>query len=1103
MQTERIKLNEEYKTKTKTVKIENKFKNNNYIGTHKENIKQTNDNQMTATNSFYYDVKAKLMANIQLTNNQHIKERKQIYKIPQIKLKHAYVVTIDNIIKDTIKGKTLTLDEIINITYSAQLTYQNLTDKKRTTHDAMNKMRNQIENWEKELDVTEKRFNKNIILTQEERIKLALTLTRMDRKTPKLFIERLKQKILTTKSRIKSITLKKEKRRANYMFELNRAGFYRKLNDEKYHHLKSDNYKEYTEYWQGIYTKDYNNEVNEVKTSEYQEQFDEVKLHENIVKELKDAEEDYVISIDDFVLLLRKLPNWKAAGIDRVYNYWIKNLTSLHNQLYHSIFKLIDNSSQMPHYLYESLTYLIPKNENENAQNTRPISCLSAYYKLITKILTNYIYKINEKYNTITDNQLGCKRETRGASEQFMYNQMITEQHPNVKVAYIDVKKAYDSINHDILFEILDSSRYNKKCIKFIKHSIKKTKINLIMNKQIISTISPTNGILQGDSLSPILFILYMNEFSKKMNQNTIKLSLSSKNNFKYELNHLLFIDDIKIYANTNDNLKELVKTATAYLKNIKLEVNCHKTKASINIDDIQIIPTEGYKYLGVIETNYSRLNKTNHNNIKEKIISRFNKITQTNLNANNMTKAYNEYVVSLINYYTGIIEFNNSTLSTIDKEIRSIMIRNKFNSFNNSTNRLYVKRRNGGRGYLNFNTMYENNVISLYLYSKTRNTIRKALIHDKITSTKSINNIILQYEKYKNDNLKINKTIKINEGEPTTQKEFITYKKQIQKDQILEIEMKQIHGIYFRNLKLEHVSLKDSLMIINKGSLSMKEESIVFNLQDRNLYNLRTRECRYCGKSNASVDHIATRCNKLNHTRYIERHNAIVKIIHKALIKKHNINNIEYHHSSNIAKVVQNNSIKIISDMPIETAYKVQFNKPDIVIINNDNKTIQIIDITVTNTERIKISELEKIQKYDELSKDMMQTYSMKVIIIPFAISWDGAVSKMNVKHRQKIGIDNNTFIRIQKTAIIMTFTIVYGLKGYIDNWCNDEPGNRKNEDIVKNETNFIDKELTHSETNEIVYKKEQHKKYRNNDKDDENGCGGMVECVKKVKRY
>ena len=117
-------------------------------------------------------------------------------------------------------------------------------------------------------------------------------------------------------------------------------------------------------------------------------------------------------------------------------------------------------------------------------------------------------------------------------------------------------------------------------------------------------------GLKQGDSLSPTLFNIFLNDIGEKLNnKNTYPLKLGQHN-----LNHLLFADDLLLISETSSGLQNCLEQLSNFCNKWKLNVNINKTKAMIfskgkkdftkfkfTFQDIQIDIVEKYKYLGII----------------------------------------------------------------------------------------------------------------------------------------------------------------------------------------------------------------------------------------------------------------------------------------------------------------------------------------------------------------------------------------------------------------------------------------------------------------------------------------------------------------------
>ncbi|TBU03735.1 reverse transcriptase, partial [Hamiltosporidium tvaerminnensis] len=100
---------------------------------------------------------------------------------------------------------------------------------------------------------------------------------------------------------------------------------------------------------------------------------------------------------------------------------------------------------------------------------------MSNLYKLTTKFVTKVVQIEVERRGLLSENQLGAVRGVQGAKEQALLNIAINKEYGNnLKATWIDVKKAYDSIDHAYLTQCIENLNLPDWILKFIKVIISK-----------------------------------------------------------------------------------------------------------------------------------------------------------------------------------------------------------------------------------------------------------------------------------------------------------------------------------------------------------------------------------------------------------------------------------------------------------------------------------------------------------------------------------------------------------------------------------------------------------------------------------------------------
>jgi hypothetical protein len=189
------------------------------------------------------------------------------------------------------------------------------------------------------------------------------------------------------------------------------------------------------------------------------------------------------------------------------------------------------------------------------------------------------IYIHLETNKLLAEEQKGCIKNFQGSKEQLVIDSLVLEQvhkdNRNLYMTYIDYRKAFDSVPHSWLIRVLEIYKIDPLINNSLQHLMKKWTTTLkvkVNNNQITSDpIRIQQGLYQGDSLSPLWFCLALNPLSHLLNRTNCDFGIHSKNQEIQQLNHLLCMDDIKLYAATNNQLQELLWLTQTFSRDIKI----------------------------------------------------------------------------------------------------------------------------------------------------------------------------------------------------------------------------------------------------------------------------------------------------------------------------------------------------------------------------------------------------------------------------------------------------------------------------------------------------------------------------------------------------
>ena len=249
--------------------------------------------------------------------------------------------------------------------------------------------------------------------------------------------------------------------------------------------------------------------------------------------------------------------NWKSPGPDRFPNFWIKQFKSLHKSMAEAYSEIIKNPKQTSDWLVEGAKNLLPKKEEKwIPKNYRPIACLPTIFKILISVITDRLYSHLEKEAIMTSEERGGKKDCYGCRDQLLINNATLEncekRKKNLSTAWIDYSKAFDSVPHSWILKCLQMYKIQPVLITFIEKSMSqwKTNMTLVHKEGVLETgpIRIKRGILQGDSLSPLLFTMSLNPLSQELQKTGYGYQLDEQT----KISHLFYVDDLKLYGTSD-----------------------------------------------------------------------------------------------------------------------------------------------------------------------------------------------------------------------------------------------------------------------------------------------------------------------------------------------------------------------------------------------------------------------------------------------------------------------------------------------------------------------------------------------------------------------
>ena len=382
----------------------------------------------------------------------------------------------------------------------------------------------------------------------------------------------------------------------------------------------------------------------------------------------------------------------KKGGVDNINAMTLKTLATTISDTLAYVFNLCIELSIWPEALKVAEVVPIYKSGKKNDMgNYRPISLISNIAKIFEKIIHKRVIDFMDESKIISKKQFGFMKNigTTDALQHIctiIYDKL--DKSIPIAVTFLDLAKAFDTVNHEILLDKLYAYGIRGKCYKLLKSYLSTIKQKTIIGKDYSKFNTINTGVPQGTILGPLLFILYVNDLLNNMPENSI----------------MSYADDTaviatgKTWTEVEDKMNLYLDYVSTWLRLNKLTLNIQKTifitfgnycdsvpgTINIKINNQLINRVNEAKYLGIYFDSNMKWNKHIEYLINKTkyLIFIFTKLSKF-MDKSTLNMIYYALFNSVISYgitaWGGAYQNNIQLLQSVQTRILKIINKNNF----------------------------------------------------------------------------------------------------------------------------------------------------------------------------------------------------------------------------------------------------------------------------------------------------------------------------------------------------------------------------------------------------------------------------------------
>ena len=820
----------------------------------------------------------------------------------------------------------------------------------------------------------------------------------------------LKNKIKAGSTKIRWFVEKKVARRQNNLFRNNQRQLYKELGgDTKCNTDEAPDADESRKFWSSIWSEEAKHDKDASWLGDVRQQMGKVR-----------AMEDVVVTVDDVRKGIGRMSNWKAPGPEMVRGFWFKKLTSVHLVLTNALKECVERG-EVPGWMVKGRTVLFQKDpvKGRAVSNYRPIACLPMMWKLLTGIFADKIYDHLHANSLLIDEQKGCRKRSRGTKDQLLIDRAVLRDAKLKKrflsMAWIDYRKAYDMLPHSWILDTLGMVKVAKNIKGLLKRSMSDWKTVLTASGKTLGEVDIRRGIFQGDTLSPLLFVVAMIPLTLILRKEEMGYDFGASGK---KINHLLFMDDLKLFGKNREDVEKLCEVVHKFSTDIGMEFGMDKCAVlemqrgvKVECEGIVLpdgktmreVEEEGYKYLGVLEAAGLKTKKMKEL-VRGEYLRRVKLVAGSKLYARSLMRAVNTWAVSVVRYTAGILDWRKHELKAMDVKTRKILTMKGVFHRKSNVDRLYLKRNCGGRGLISVAECVRKEELGLNEYVRSSDEWMLQVVAEEMPV-----------------------------GETK-----VHYEERVRNDRWNNIRVNKINGKYFNDVReVADAAGAKAWQWMRGGFIDKRTEGYVCAAQENalrtRLYDVTVAKrgndstCRLCGEEVESVGHLVCYCKKLRQTEFKRRHDKMGLRVYWEVCGQCGIKRGErwYEEVPDPVRKSADGRYEVWWDQKVSTPTAFEANRPDMVIIDHVGKSWKLVDFSVPYDRNVARVEQEKIAKYKDLAAELCRMHGVKTEVVPIVVGVFGMVSAGLVGWLRKVGV-GDVVGGLQTSAVIGTAAIL-----------------------------------------------------------------------------